>query len=109
LRLAGGEETWILILQRTIVVLAFPMIVLFAYRIDLLKELVGTRCPSCHWRELGRQSGNWKYGDPPDYEYFACANCGASFKLLRGGQGVLSDFEPTGRNDGQGVDDEAKA
>jgi hypothetical protein len=97
LRLAKGDENWILIIQGVIfalgMVLVFPMIVVFAWFVDLLESLVGTLCPSCHQRELEWQSGSWKYGDPPDYLYFACANCGARFRQLYGGQGVLSELE----------------
>jgi Transcription factor S-II (TFIIS) len=97
LRLAGGNENWILIIHGIIfvlgIVLVFPMIVVFACLVKLLEELVGTRCPSCHRRELEWRSGNWKYGDQPDYQYFACANCGARFRQLCGGQGVLSELE----------------
>jgi hypothetical protein len=97
LRLAKGDENWILIIQGVIfalgVALVFPMIVVFAYFVDLLKGLVGTLCPSCRQRELEWQSGIWKYGDLPDYLYFACANCGARFRQLHGGQGVLSELE----------------
>jgi hypothetical protein len=97
LRLAGDDERWILAIQGIILVLgialAFPMIVLCACIFDLLEGLVGTRCPSCRRRELEWRSGSWKYGDPPDYRYFACASCGARFRQLCGGQGVLSDLE----------------
>jgi hypothetical protein len=76
-----------------VVALVFPMIIVFAYTVDMLEGLVGTLCPSCRQRELEWRSGSWKYGDPPDYQYFACANCGARFRQLCGGQGVLSELE----------------
>ena len=95
--LAGGDEHWISIIQGIIlgigIVLAFPLSSVFAYIADILEGLVGTRCPSCRQRELEWRSGSWKYGDPPDYQYSACANCGARFRQLCGGQGVLSDLE----------------
>lgn len=97
LRLAWGDENGISIVSGIILVLggalAFPMIFVFAYIVDMLEGLVGTLCPSCRHRELEWRSGNWKYGDPPDYQYFACANCGARFRQLCGGQGVLSELE----------------
>ena len=97
LRLAGGHEKWIGIILGIIfvlvVALVFPMIVAFAYIVHILKGLVGTLCPSCRQRELEWRSGSWKYGDPPAYHYFACANCGARFRQLYGGQGVLSELE----------------
>jgi hypothetical protein len=97
LRLAGGDESWILIIEVIIlvvgIVLAIPMLVLCAYLFHLLQGLVGTQCPSCRCRDLEWHSGSWKYGDPPDYQYFACAKCGARFRQLCGGQGVLSDLE----------------
>ena len=97
LRLAGGNEKWILFMAGIMLVLglviAFPMIVVFAYLVDALYGLVGTRCPSCGKRELEWQSGSWKYGDPPAYQYFACVSCGARFRQLFGGQGVLSELE----------------
>lgn len=97
LRLAGGDEYRIPIIGGIIfvlgIVLVFPMIVVFACLVDQLEGLVGTRCPSCRQRELAWRSGSWKYGDPPDYRYFACANCGARFRQLCGGQGVLSELE----------------
>jgi hypothetical protein len=73
--------------------LAAPMIILFAWFVDFLERLVGTLCPSCRRRELEWQSGNWKYGDPPDYQYFACTNCAARFRQGCGGQGELSELE----------------
>jgi hypothetical protein len=97
LRLAGGDEKWMRIVLGIIfvlvVALVFPMIIVFAYTVDMLEGLVGTLCPSCRQRELEWRSGSWKYGDPPDYQYFACANCGARFRQLCGGQGVLSELE----------------
>lgn len=97
LRLAGGNEEWILFMEGMIFVLglviAFPMIFVFAYLVDQLSGLVGTRCPNCGKRELEWQSGSWKYGDPPAYQYFACGECGARFRQLFGGQGVLSELE----------------
>jgi hypothetical protein len=97
LRLAWSDENLIIIIQGIIfvlgVVLVFPMIIVFACLVDLLEGLVGTVCPSCRQRELEWQGGSWKYGDPPDYLYFACANCGARFRQLYGGQGVQSELE----------------
>jgi hypothetical protein len=97
LRLAGGDEKWMRIVLGIIfvlvVALVFPMIIVFAYTVDMLEGLVGTLCPSCRQRELEWRSGSWKYGDPPDYQYLACANCGARFRQLCGGQGVLSELE----------------
>ena len=97
LRLAGDNEKWILIMEGMIFVLglviAFPIFVVFAYLVDQLDGLFGTRCPTCGKRELEWQSGSWKYGDPPAYRYFACVNCGATFRQLFGGQGVLSELE----------------
>ena len=97
LRLAGGDEKWIRIILAIIfvlvVALVFPIIVVFAYIVDALEGLVGTLCPKCRQRELEWRSGSWKYGDPPAYHYFACANCGARFRQLCGGQGVLSELE----------------
>ena len=75
------------------IVLALAMIVLCAYLFELLEGLVGTQCPNCRQRELEWRTGTWKYGDPPDYRYFECASCGARFRQLCGGQGVLSEFE----------------
>src|SRR5262249_12119685 len=50
LRLAGGDEKWIRIIIGIIfvlvVALVFPMIVVFAYIVDILEGLVGTLCPS---------------------------------------------------------------
>ncbi len=75
LRLAVGDENGIGIVSGIILVLGvalvFPMIVVFAYIVDILEGLVGTLCPSCRQRELEWRSGSWKYGDPPDYQYFA--------------------------------------
>jgi DNA-directed RNA polymerase subunit RPC12/RpoP len=97
LRLAGDDENRILFIQGIILVLgmvsAFPIIIIFAYIVDMLEGLVGTRCPACGQRELEWRSGSWKYGAPPDYLYFACANCGSKFRQLWGGQGVLADLE----------------
>ncbi len=97
LRLAGDNENWILVIQGIIlalgIVLALPMMILFACLVGLLEELVGTQCPGCRQRDLEWQSGCWKYGDPPDYHYFACASCGARFRQLYGGQKVLSELE----------------
>jgi DNA-directed RNA polymerase subunit RPC12/RpoP len=97
LRLAGGDQNRISIILGIIlvlsVVLVFPMIFVFACVVAVLEGLVGTRCPSCRHRQLEWRSGSWKYGEPPDYRYFACANCGARFRQLCGGQGVLSDLE----------------
>jgi hypothetical protein len=97
LRLAWGDENGIGIVSGIILVLGvalvFPMIVVFAYIVDILEGLVGTRCPSCRQRELEWRSGSWQYGDPPDYHYFTCANCGARFRQLYGGQSVLSELE----------------
>jgi hypothetical protein len=97
LRLAVGDENGIAIISAIILVLGValvvPMIVIFAYFVDILEGLVGTLCTSCRQRDLEWQSGSWKYGDPPDYQYFACANCGAKFRQLCGGQGVLTELE----------------
>lgn len=97
LRLAGNIEKWILFMEGMIFVLglvtAFPMMFVFAHLVDHLSGLVGTQCPSCGKRELEWQSGSWKYGDPPAYQYFACVNCNAKFRQLFGGQGVLSELE----------------
>jgi hypothetical protein len=97
LRLAGGGDGWIPIILGIILALGislvFPMIIAFAYLVHLLEWLVGTQCPSCRQRELEWQSGSWKYGDPPEYQYFACASCGAKFRQLCGGHGVLSGWE----------------
>ena len=97
LGLARGHENWIPIIGGVIlalgVALVFPMFLAFAWLVDLLEGWVGTRCPSCLQRELEWRSGSWKYGDPPDYRYFACANCGAGFRQLCGGHGVLSELE----------------
>jgi hypothetical protein len=97
LRLAGGDEKWIRIILGIIFMmvgaLVIPLMIIFAYLVDILEGLVGTLCPSCRQRELEWRSGSWKYGDPPDYQYFACANGGARFRQLSGGQGVLSELE----------------
>jgi hypothetical protein len=97
LRLAGGNEIGIRIVLGIIVVLVVvlicPIIIVFSYIVDILEGLVGTLCPNCRQRELEWRSGSWKYGDPPDYQYFECANCGARFRQLCGGQGVLSELE----------------
>ena len=97
LRLAVGDENGIAIVSGIILVLGIalvvPMIVIFAYFVDILEGLVGTLCPTCRQRDLEWQCGSWKYGDPPDYQYFACANCGAKFRQLCGGQGVLTELE----------------
>ncbi len=97
LRLSGGNEKWILFIEGMIFVLglvtAFPMMFVFAYLVDVLYGLVGTRCPSCGKRKLKWQSGSWKYGDPPAYQYFVCVSCGARFRQLFGGQRVLSQLE----------------
>jgi DNA-directed RNA polymerase subunit RPC12/RpoP len=97
LRLAGGNENWILFIEGMIfvlgLVLVFPMFVAFAYLVDVLIGLVGTQCPSCGKRELEWQSGIWKYGEAPAYKYYACLNCSARFRQLCGGQGVLSELE----------------
>jgi hypothetical protein len=97
LRLAGSDESWFLVIQAVVWVLgvvpAVPMLVVYAYLLELLEGLVGVRCPSCRRRDLEWESGHWRYGDPPDYHYFACTNCGARFRQLYGGQGELSDLE----------------
>lgn len=97
LRLAGGDEHRISIIGGVIfmlgAVLALPLVVVFACLVDLMEGLIGARCPNCRQRELVWRSGSWKYGDPPDYRYFACADCGARFRQLCGGQGVLSGLE----------------
>lgn len=97
LDLAGGNERGVRILGGIVlalgILLAIPMIVVFAYLLDFLEGWVGTRCPGCGQRELEWRSGNWKYGNPPDYQYFSCPRCGAIFRQLCGGQGVLSDLE----------------
>jgi hypothetical protein len=97
LRLARGDEKWMRIVIGIsfvlVVALVFPMIIVFAYTVDMLEGLVGTLCPSCRQRELEWRSGSWKYGDPPDYQYLAGANCGARFRQLCGGQGVVSELE----------------
>ncbi len=97
LDLGGGDERGIRILGGILLALgilaAFPMIVVFAYLLDFLEGWVGTRCPGCGQRELEWRRGSWKYGDPPDYQYFSCASCGANFRQLCGGHGVLSELE----------------
>ena len=97
LRLAGGNENGISFIATAIfvlgIVLVFPIFFVFAYIVNLLKEWVGTRCPSCGKRKLEWRSGRWQYGDPPDHLYFACGSCGARFRQLWGGMGVLSDLE----------------
>ncbi|QEH34861.1 hypothetical protein OJF2_34060 [Aquisphaera giovannonii] len=97
LRLAGGDEGWLLVVQGLFVVigiaLALAMLVLFCHVLSFLDEMVGTPCPNCRRRELEWRSGSWKYGEPPAYLDYACSHCGARFRRLHGGQGVLSELE----------------
>jgi hypothetical protein len=100
LRLAGGNESAILAIGTIIIVLgavlSLPMIIVFAHVLHLLVEWYGTRCPSCAKRTIQWQSGRWTYGEPPAFLDYACANCGARYRQLNGGQGVLSDLEEAG-------------
>ncbi len=89
LRLAGGNENWILIIGGVLcvlyIVLAIPLSVVSIALVGYLYELVGTRCPSCGKRKLEWRSGSWNYAVPSEYQYFACVKCGARFRQLMGG------------------------